>query len=79
MLAKKISSHVDIGGVYMLHRGTCALSSNHDYTQVINVFVVHWHSDVVLVSNFFLGLHVPCVKETPSLGFFGDGLQLSEV
>ena len=21
-----------IGGVYMLHRGTCALSSNHDYT-----------------------------------------------
>ena len=28
-LAKKISSHFDIGGVYMLHRGTCALSSNH--------------------------------------------------
>ena len=25
MLAKKISSHFDIGEEYMLHRGTCAL------------------------------------------------------
>ena len=25
------------------------------------------------------GLHVPRVKETPSLGFFGDGLLLSKV
>jgi len=28
MLAKKNSSHFDIGGVYMLHRGTCAFSWN---------------------------------------------------
>ena len=76
---QKISSHFDIGGVYMLHRGTCALSSNHDYIQVINVSVVHWHSGVVLVSNFFLGLHVPRVKKTPSLGFSVEGLLLSEV
>ena len=61
------------------NRGTCALSSNHCYTQVINVSVVHWHSDVVLVSNFFSGLHLPRVKETPSLGFSKDGLLLSEV
>ena len=79
MLAKKISNHFDIGGVYMLHRGTCALSSNHDYTQIIKVSMVHTHSGVVLVSNFFLGLHVPRVKEIPSLGFFGDGLLLFEV
>ena len=43
------------------------------------VFVVHTHSGVVLDSNFFLDLHMPRVKETPSLGFFGDGLLLSEV
>ena len=30
-------------------------------------------------SQTFLGLHVPRVKETPSLGFSGDGLLLSEV
>ena len=78
-LAKKNSSHFDIGGVYMLHRGTCALSSNHDYTQVIKVSMVHMHSNVVLVSNFFLVLHMPWVKETPSLGFFKDGLLFSEV
>ena len=40
---------------------------------------VHRHSGVVFVSKLFLGLHVPRVKETPSLGFFGDGLLLSEV
>ena len=79
MLAKKISSYFNICGVYMLHRGTGALSSNHDYTHVIKVSVVHWHSGVVLVSNFFLGLHVPRVKETPSFGFSGEGLLLSEV
>ena len=79
MLAKKILSHINIGGVYMLHRGTCALSSNHDYIQVINVSIVHWHYSVVLVSNFFLGVQVPRVKETPSLGFSRDGLLLSEV
>ena len=45
----------------------------------MKVSVVHTHSDVVLVSNFFLGLHVSRAKETPSLGFFGDGLLLSEV
>ena len=39
--------------------------------------MVHRHSGVVLVSNFFLGLHVPRVKETPSFGFSGDGLLLS--
>ena len=79
-LAKKISSHFDIGRVYMLYRGTCALSSNHDYTHRLSkVYVVHMHSSVVLVSNFFLGLHVPRVKETPSLGFSRDGLLLSEV
>ena len=39
MLAKKILSHFDIGGVYMLHRGTCALSSNHDYTHRLSRFI----------------------------------------
>ena len=59
-----------IGGVYMLHKGTCALSSNHDYTHRLSkVSVVHRHSGAIFVSNFFLGLHVPRVKETPSLGF----------
>ena len=37
------------------------------------------HSGVTLVSKLFSGLHVPRVKETPSLGFSGDGLLLSEV
>ena len=74
-----VKSHFDISGVYMLPRGTCALLSNHDYIQVINVSVVHWHSGVVLVSNFFLGLHIPRVKETTSLGFSEEGLLLSEV
>ena len=41
--------------------------------------MVHMHSDVVLVSNFFLGLQVPHAKETPGLGFSGDGLLVSEV
>jgi hypothetical protein len=43
------------------------------------VSVVHMHSGVILVSNFFLGLHMPRAKETPSMGFYGDGLLLSEV
>ena len=38
-LTKKISSHFDIGGVYMLHRGTCAISSNHDYTHRLSRFL----------------------------------------
>jgi hypothetical protein len=38
-LAKKISSHFDIGRVYMLHRGTCALSGNHDYTHRLLKFL----------------------------------------
>ena len=29
--------------------------------------------------KLFLGLHMPRVMETLSLGFFGDGLLLSEV
>jgi hypothetical protein len=37
------------------------------------------HSGVVLVSKLFLGLHVPHMKETPSLRFFKDGLLLSKV
>ena len=78
-LVKKISSHFDIDGVYMLHRGTCAFSSNHDYTHRLLGSVVHRHSSVVFISNFFFGFHVPRVKETPSLGFFGDGLLLFEV
>ena len=45
----------------------------------IKVSVVHMHFGIVLVSNFFLGLHVSRVKETSSLRFFGDGLLLSEV
>jgi hypothetical protein len=40
--------------------------------------MVHMHSGVVLVLKLFLGLHVPRVMETPSLGFSGDGLLLSE-
>ena len=43
------------------------------------VSVVHIYSSVVLVSKLFLGLHVPRMTETPSLGFFGDGLLLYEV
>ena len=43
------------------------------------VSVVHIYSSVVLVSNFFLGMHRPRVKETPSLRFSGDGLLLSDV
>ena len=80
MFAKKISSHFEIDGVYMLHRDTCALSSYHDYTHRLSkVSVVHRHSGAIFVSNFFLGLHVPRVKKTPSLRFSGDGLLLSEV
>jgi hypothetical protein len=78
-LAKKISSYFDIGEVYMLHRGTCVLSSKHDYTQVIKVFVVHLDFGVILVSKLFSGLQVPRVKEIPSLGFSEDGLLLFEV
>ena len=63
----------------MLHRGTCAFSSNHDYTQVIKISMVHRHSGVVLVLKLFLALHVLCVKETLSLGFSRDGLLLSEI
>ena len=47
--------------------------------KVIKVSMDQMRSGVVLVSNFFLGLHVPRVKKTPSFGFFGDGLLLSEV
>ena len=39
MLVKKISSHFDIGRVYMLHKGACALSSNHDYTHRLSRFL----------------------------------------
>ena len=39
MLAKKVSSHFDIGKVYMLHRDTWALSSNHDYTHMLSRFL----------------------------------------
>ena len=46
---------------------------------VIKVSMVDRHSGVVLVLNFFLGLHMLRVKETPSLGFSGEGLLLSEV
>ena len=49
------------------------------YTYVIKVSVVHRNSGVVFVSNFFFGLHVPRVKETPSLGFSGDGVLFSVV
>ena len=38
----------------------------------IYIPVLYW-------SQLFSGLHVPRVKETPSLGFSGDGLLLSEV
>jgi hypothetical protein len=53
----------------MLHRGIYTLSSNHDDTQVIKISVVHLHSGVVLVSKLISGLHMPRVKEIPSLGF----------
>ena len=36
---QKKSSHFEIGGVYMFHRGTCALSSNHDYTHRLSRFL----------------------------------------
>jgi hypothetical protein len=48
-------------------------------TWVPKVYVVYMHSDAVLVSNFFSGLHVPRVMKPPSLGFFWDGLLLYEV
>ena len=36
---QKNSSHFNIGGVYMLYRGTHALSSNHDYTHRLSRFL----------------------------------------
>jgi len=80
MLAKKISSNFDIDGVYILHRGTCALSSNHDYTHRLSRFL--WFIGVPVSywsQKFFLGLHVPRVKEALSLGFSEEDLLLSEV
>ena len=76
---QKNSSHFDIGGVYMLHRGTFAFSSNHDYAHRLSRFLWFIGIPVSYSSQTFLGLHVPCVKKTSSLGFFGDGLLLSEV
>jgi hypothetical protein len=38
-LAKEILSHFDIGEVYMLHRGTCAISSNHDFIHRLSWFL----------------------------------------
>ena len=73
MLVKKNSSHFDIGGVYMLHRGTFAFSSNHDYTNRLSRFL--WFIGIPVLSD----LHVPRVKKTPSLEFSGDGLLLSKV
>ena len=45
-LAKKISSHFDIGGVYMLQRGTCAFSSNDDYTRRLSKFL--WFKGILV-------------------------------
>jgi hypothetical protein len=55
-----------------------------NYCHACNSCNVCWatrnlYSGVALVSIFFSGLHVPRVKETLSLGFFGDGLLLSEL
>ena len=64
---------------------TCFIEVHVPFHQTMTIhigyqgFVVHMHSGVVLVSNFFSGLHVPRVKETPSLGFSGDGLLFSDV
>ena len=63
----------------MLHRGTCPFDRTMTIHKVIKVSMDQMRSGVVLVSNFFLGLHVPRVKKTPSFGFFGDGLLLCEV
>jgi hypothetical protein len=41
--------------------------------------MIHMRSGVTLISNFFSSFHVPWVKETPSMGFFGDHLLLSTV
>ena len=76
---QKISSHFDLGGVYMLHRGTYALSLNHDYTRRLSKFLWFIRIPMSYWPQTFLGLHVPRAKETPCLGFFGDGLLLSEV
>ena len=55
-----------------------------NYCHVCNSCNICWatrniYFGVVFVSNFFLGFHVPRVKETPNLGFSKDGLLLSEV
>ena len=61
--------------------GVNILQKNDDDVDMPDVAIYDADEEpgVVLVSNFFLGLHVPHVKETPSLGFSGDGLLLSEV
>ena len=55
-LAKKISSHFDIGGVSMIHRGTCSFSSNHDYTHRLSRFMWFICLPVLYWSQTFLRL-----------------------
>ena len=63
--------------IHALQRYKCPFIENLTIHIGSQGFCGHMHSGVVLVSNFFLGLHVPYVKETPSFGFSGDGLLLS--
>ena len=78
-LAKKISSHFDIGGVYMLHGGTCAISSNHDYTHMLSRFLWFIGIPVLYWSQTFFRLARATYEGNTKFGFSGDGLLLSEV
>ena len=49
---QKNSSYFKIGRVYMLHRGTCALLSNHDYTHRYQGFCGSY------TFRFYIGLKI---------------------
>jgi hypothetical protein len=72
ILAQKNSSLFDTGIIYMLHKSGCTISWILNYNSQVSKDPVHF--DVICVSNFFLSLFVPQVKETLSLRFFIDGL-----
>ena len=68
-----------MGSNFNLYGFVCSIIVMH----VIRVIFVGQLEIYILVSywsqNYSQSLHVPRVKETPCLGFFGDGLLLSKV
>ena len=70
-LAKKNSSHLDIDGVYMLHRGTFAFSSNHDFTHRLSWFLWFIRIPVSYWSQiFFLRLARTTCEGNTKFGIF---------